>query len=567
MSGLLHFLLPLVSRKAAQRFERSAGDPEASQHALLHGLLDLNKDTAFGKEHGFAQIKDSKEYRKRVPIREFEGFRPYVNRLLDGENNILTTESPSVYATTSGTTGEPKFIPVTQDFRQSLADIARIWLRRAVEDHPGLLDHTVLSAVSPAIEGYKNDQPFGSMSGITYKNMPGLLRRQYTLPYSVMEIENYDLRYVIMMRMALEQQVSLAAAPNPSTWVRMATTGDKYAKHFIKAIRSGTLGYEDISDLESPTSEDLEKLESIKKTLRPNPTRAKELEDILEREGKLMPKDAWPHLAMIGCWLGGSAGIQAKLLTQYYGDVPMRDLGFRASEATMTIPLANNTAAGVLATHVNYYEFIPESEIEKDEPTVLESHELEVGQNYYILLTTASGLYRYDINDVVTVESFYRRTPIIAFVRKGRDMVSLTGEKLHVNQIIGAIDIAEKHGTIQTAQFRLIPDVDAMRYDLLVEVANESWKTHELEAFLVDFDFNLADLNNEYYQKRVSKRLQPPRLCIMKSGWAEREKRRAVDSGKRETQFKWQCIKLEWDEANEEERESFIETRHIPKDA
>ena len=105
MGGLLNLLLPLVSRKAAQRFERSSGDPKASQHKLLRGLLELNKNTAFGKEHGFAEIKNSSDYRKRVPVRDFEGFRPYVNRLLDGETKILTMESPSVYATTSGTTG------------------------------------------------------------------------------------------------------------------------------------------------------------------------------------------------------------------------------------------------------------------------------------------------------------------------------------------------------------------------------------------------------------------------------------------------------------------------------
>ena len=89
----------------------------------------------------------------------------------------------------------------------------------------------------------------------------------------------------------------------------------------------------------------------------------------------------------------------------------------------------------------------------------------------------------------------------------------------------------------------------------------------ELEAFVVDFDFNLADLNNEYYQKRVSRRLEAPRLCVMKKGWAEREKRRAVDLGKRETQFKWQVIRLEWDDENLNEVENYVETRHIPKDA
>jgi len=562
MSGLVKYLLPILSSGAIRDFERAASDPHTYQADLLDRLLKRNQETAFGKDHGFSGIHHSADYRKRVPIRDFEGFRPYVDRLIAGERNILTEEHPFVYATTSGTTGKPKLIPVTSHFRDALKSTSRVWLRRALQDYSRLLDHTVLSAVSPAIEGHTdNGQPIGSMSGITYKNMPMLLRKQYTLPYTVMELKDYDLRYVIMMRIALEAQVSLAGAPNPSTWLRLATTGETYAEQYIRAIRDGTLGYRDIKDLKTPNASDQEKLDELSEGLRPNKRRAKELEYIVNNTGHLRPKDAWPHLALVGCWLGGSAGIQAKLLREYYGDAPMRDVGFRASEAAVTVPITDNTAAGVLACDINYYEFVPESEIESSDPIVLEAHELEVGKSYYLLLTTASGLYRYDINDVIRVESFYRRAPIIAFVRKGRDMVNLTGEKLHVNQVIEALNIAEAKGPVNTAQFRIIPDLDNMRYDLLVELVKGRNHDDELETFLTRFDFSLADLNDEYYQKRVSRRLQAPRLVVMKPGWGEREKRRAVDSGKRETQFKWAVIQLEWNEVNQSEIHHCVEAR------
>jgi len=93
----------------------------------------------------------------------------------------------------------------------------------------------------------------------------------------------------------------------------------------------------------------------------------------------------------------------------------------------MTIPLESGSAAGPLAVHANFYEFIPEDSIDDLDPPILLAHELEQGQRYYVILTGGNGLYRYDINDIVEVRGFHNRTPKVAFVRKGRDMVNIVG--------------------------------------------------------------------------------------------------------------------------------------------
>ena len=89
----------------------------------------------------------------------------------------------------------------------------------------------------------------------------------------------------------------------------------------------------------------------------------------------------------------------------------------------MSLPLSDHTSSGVLAINTNFYEFIPESEIGSLGDTLL-CNELETGKRYHIILTTASGLYRYDINDIVEVHGFYKCCPMISFVRKGRDSTS-----------------------------------------------------------------------------------------------------------------------------------------------
>src|SRR4030095_10757009 len=143
---------------------------------------------------------------------------------------------------------------------------------------------------------------------------------------------------------------------------------------------------------------------------------------------------------------------------------PRRDLGLIASEGRMTIPLESSSAAGPLAVHAHFYEFITEDTIDTLDPPILLAHELEQGQRYYVILTGGNGLYRYDINDIVEVRGFHNRTPKVAFVRKGRDMVSIVGEKLHLNQIQAAVQQAEIASGLQSWQFRLIPDIDQSTY-------------------------------------------------------------------------------------------------------
>ena len=167
-----------------------------------------------------------------------------------------------------------------------------------------------------------------------------------------------------------------------------------------------------------------------------NPARAKALEGAVTQAGTLRPLECWPDLALIGCWLGGSVGTQASRLKEFYGDVPIRDLGYLASEGHFTIPHEDHTASGIASLHTNYFEFIPEEAAYDPDPPVLSCHELEQGGCYAVLLTTAGGLYRYDIHDIVQVTGFYRRAPLLAFIRKGRDMTSITGEKMHVNHLL-----------------------------------------------------------------------------------------------------------------------------------
>jgi hypothetical protein len=535
------FLLPQLIRwrghSLAQRFDAAAQDPEGAQRSLLLDLLKRHQDTAFGKEHCFSRIRTPAEY-QRVPLHDYEALRPYVQRMMDGESNVLVSDPVEMFTLTSGTTGQPKYIPVTAVSEARNSALMRQWLYRLLPDHPRALSRAIVGIVSPAVEGYTpSGIPYGSLSGRIYRQLPPFVRRAYAIPYPVFEIKDYDSRYWAIARFALARQVSMFCTPNPSTLLRLAAVLEAHPDRLIRAIHDGTLGIDgETAGLgRSP-------LAQLCAHLRPQPRRAKALERVLATTGTLHPKDCWPHLKVIGCWTGGSVGTQAERLAVGYGAVPLRDLGYLASEARVTLPLGDRTPSGVLDLTLNYCEFIPESALEAEHPPIYLSHELEVGQRYSILLTTPGGLYRYPINDIVEVTGFYHHAPMLAFVRKGKDMSNLTGEKLHVNQILLAMRQVQQQLGWAIGPYQWVPNVADMTYHIYVEWLDERGDRWIQNTLLPALDAALAQLNPEYAQKRASQRLHRPCLHPMQPGWAEAVIRQAIAQGTRDAQYKWNVL-------------------------
>lgn len=491
---------------------------------------------AFGRDHGFSSIKSIKDFRRRVPIGDYENFRPYVERAKQGEKAVLTDESILMFSMTSGSTGEPKLIPVTESTRANHSRLTRLWYSRAFQDHPGCAAGKVFGLVGRTVESYTTGGiPYGAASGLIYQSSPAWIRRTHALPYEIAEIKDFQAKYYVAMRVAIEQDVAFLGTPNPSTILRLVETADRLRDEIIKDIHDGTLS--DRSELASNVRA------ALSKNLSPNRGRARDLEKSAAATGRLRPIDYWPHLQLIGCWKGGSVGVRLKELAAWFGDaVPTRDLGYMASEAQMSLPVSDTGSAGILAIDANFFEFIAESEIASANPITLGCDELEVGGVYYVILTSAAGLYRYDINDVIRVAGFHGETPLVEFLRKGRDVTNITGEKLHVNQVIQAMEQAQRATGAGVKHFRAFADVGKSRYAFMVEIDGTKANDETLKRLLAELDTRLSGLNVEYGDKRKSERLRAPILCVMKPGWFERKASAALRTGARDVQFKAQLL-------------------------
>lgn len=545
-------LIAFVGKRAAGRFDKACRDPDSVQSSLLLDIVRRNAGTEYGQRYDFASIKTVADFQRNVPVITYEDIKEDMMRVVSGTSNVFTAEDPVMFAQTSGTTGDPKFVPVTPTDRGTAhTDQMRTWLYHAQKAHPGILDHKIVSLVSPAIEGYtESGLPFGSTSGHIYKNMPRIVQRAYSVPYRIFEIEDYQAKYYTIMRIALEHDVHFLATANPSSIIKLCDKADAHAEQLIRDIQEGSLS--------KTLAIDPEIRQELEQKLRPNPKRALELQKLRShRNGRLLAGDYWPRLGLIGCWKGGTVGHYLNQFDAWFNPdgkrpVPVRDWGYLSSEARGSIPLSDEGSMGVLTLATNFFEFVEVDRLEANRDnsaawSFLTVDTLETGKEYYIFVTTSSGLYRYDINDVIKVVDYYHRTPQIIFLRKGCGMTNLTGEKVSVNQIINAFQEASKVTGAIPNHFKAEADVDNTRYILRVEFASRMEES-VLQEFLKVLDNTLKDVNIEYKAKRDSTRLRPPVLHVMHEGWYERGRRKLAESGKRVFQSKTDIlspIKLE----------------------
>jgi hypothetical protein len=534
MPSMLKLLFSVVGPRTFRNFSRQCQAPREAQKRLLDYIIRTNEDTAFGRRHAFRKIRTFQDYQKRVPICSYQDLEPYIDAMLRGEPAQLTMAPPVFFATTSGTTGKPKYIPVNRDSKSAKSQLLRVWFSKLTLDHPGLFNQKALSVVSPEIESYSPAGiPCGAESGQGYRSMPRVAQSSYSCPYEVYALKDYDSKYYTLVRIAAAQSLSFIYAVNPSTVLLLAKYLAQNTESIVRDVRDGTISIR-------PLPENL--LDALKPYLKSDPDRAAFLERAVERgDGRLLPKHIWPDLAAIACWKGGNVGLYLSQFDEYYPKgLPVRDCGYYSSEHRGSVPISDDDCSGVLAIPTNVYEYFPVREDRQPQGhELLAAHELEKGQQYYVYVTTLGGLYRYDMNDIIEVTDYFEHTPVFRFVQKGKGFVSFTGEKLYESQVMDAVTEAMSSYSNNYEFIAAVGEVqDAVpRYSFLVEF-DPPPPTSKDNEIIDRIEISLRRYNIEYDEKRKSQRIEPPVLRIVAAGEFERYRKRAVAAGRKDGQFK-----------------------------
>jgi hypothetical protein len=497
-------------QKRINKFLATLSRPADTQSEFLISLLRRNADTDYGRQHSFHSIQSVKEFRRAVPLNTYEDLRPFIERVAEGNHNALFPSSDKVhmFAQTSGTSGKPKLIPVTTSYLCGYQEGARLWNSFCIRDHPNMLAGKILPIAAPQHETQTRlGVPIGSMSGIVSGSQGRLIRSRYAVPAELASIAYSDARWYTLMRIALTADVSYVSTANPSTLLAIAKLAAERASDFIRDIHDGTL--------RCRTDVPVDTLRRLRHAMKADRKRAAALDRLASQFGRLLPKHFWPRLTVAGCWKGGPLHLFIERLHEYYGDMKVRDIGLLASEGRFSIPISDDGAGGVLNLPSTFFEFLAVSEDSSETEPML-AHELEAGASYSLILTSSCGLYRYHIQDIVRVDGFWGKTPIITFVNKGRHIASITGEKVSEFQVATALNTVI--GTRAVSRFLVAPVWDGTaHYAVLLDEADYV-EPEEWPAMLRQFDERLRELNIEYCGKRSSGRLGPPELYVTRAG-------------------------------------------------
>ena len=512
-----------------RRLLGAAANPEAAQRDALKRILTANAATDFGRDHRFAAIDGADAFRQAVPVQDYERLRPYVKRQEGTDAPALTALPPVFYQRTSGTVGPPKDIPLTE------AGIARIRNFQSVAAYAqysgsGAFRGRILGIGSSAIEGYTtNGKPYGSASGLIYESQPTVIRSKFVLPPEVFAITDYRTRYYVIAALAMAaSDVTGVATANPSTLVKLLDVINDEAEQLLSDLNAGRLSIED--------SVAPEQRSAIAASFSSVPRRSRELTRLYERQDVLTYADLWPGLAAIVTWTGGSCGVPlANLQGRYPAKTKLIEAGYVASEfrGTLNVDVARNACLPTLNDH--FFEFVPRDAWEAGSDDFLGLQELSEGEFYYVFVTTPDGLYRYDINDIVTVNGRISATPTLAFVQKGKGVTNITGEKLYENQLIQAIESACGDRALSPVFFVTLADEERAQYVTYLEATGGHVSADALNEAV---DAQLRAFNLEYDAKRSSLRLEPPQVHRLAAGTADAYRRHCVSNGQRDAQFK-----------------------------
>jgi hypothetical protein len=483
---IAHRLAQLARTPAALAYMRAARDPRGHQRKRLLELVRANADTDYGRRHGFAQVDGFDTYRERVPIIGPAELAPWVDRMIAGERKVLTVEDPVFYGTSTGTTGEPKKIPINETYRADFQRSVMVSMWYIYWKRPAAFRHKLLYFVAPRCDARTPDGiELGAISGYNFTEMPEQVRSLYAWPYELIEVEDLSTRWYLALHIALQERISVIAGIFPVGLLMLLRELEARADELATHLEDGTL-----PDRLVLTDAQRAFFARYRKQA---PEAAARLRRAAAGPPDEMVRGVFPDLAAVVCWKAASASLYVPELERRLGpDIPVFDAVYSATEGWCTAPMGEATNGGPLTLTAHVYEFIDEEVVEAADgdvsklqgaPTRLVD-ELEEGGRYYIVLSTTAGLYRYFLGDLLEVCGFHGEVPKLVFVRKFGASFNLAGELLveaHVTQAVADAVAATGRAPLW---FTFVPAAgEVPHYDMFIEFTDPDTDADTLAAF------------------------------------------------------------------------------------
>lgn len=479
-----------------EQFQKLTKEPGKTQEAFLMKLLQDNKDTEYGKKYGFADIHSIKEYQEKVPVTQYDDYVDYILRMTDGsEENLISAYPINHYCKSSGTMGNPKRLPMSDEAIRIFNKYNAAYLNAFLAEKLGYdwIDGRSMSLTESAasIPTLKNGATFGALSVKMILNYRPYLSYAFTSPdEATFPKQDTNTRYLHARFGLMDKNITSAGASFYSFYLELLRYIEQNWQMLLKDIETGTI------DDSIKMSDEVR--QSLLEKLVPMPERAAELEAVFSKgfDEPFVPK-VWPKLQYLsGVGTGGFKTYGDKIRELYTGEtVKQCKIGLNASEGLFTVPFDLDCEDTVFIPDSMFYEFLP-LEAGDDFSQIVTLDGLEEGKDYEVITTNLSGFYRYRMRDAIRVTGKYNNTPVMQFLYRIDQTVSIMGEKTTEIALRAAAENTAKELDFELIDFSMFPDLDAtpVRYLYFMEIGRmpEGLRPKEIRYVL---EKNLAAAN------------------------------------------------------------------------
>ena len=444
---------PYAAYLVGKKKKWSANAVQHQQETLLY-LIEKAKETAFGKDHDFSKIKNYEDFKKQVPVRDYEGLKLYVDRIIKGEDDVLWPGKPIYFCKTSGTTSGAKYIPITKDSVDHHVDAAKLALLSYVYEtgKASFVDGKMIFLQGSPTLDKVGDIPLGRLSGITAHWVPNYLQKNRLPSWETNCIEDWETKVDAIVDETMQADMRLISGI-PS-WVQMY------------------------------------------------------FEKLIEKSGKSSVAEIYPNFSLFvygGVNYAPYKSIFKKLMGKDVATVetyPASEGFIAFQDSQKEEGLLLNTNAGI------YYEFIPADKFFDENPPRLSLGEIEIGVNYAIILNTNAGLWGYNIGDTV---KFISKDPYKLIVSgRIKHFTSAFGEHVIGEEVESTIKEALEHFDAEVREFHLAPEVDPKEglpyHEWFIEFGK---KPHNMDALRLKMDTILQE-KNPYYKDLIQGNILKP---------------------------------------------------------
>lgn len=455
------FAIPFA-KQVTKRVFKWANNPHKTQEKVFQKLISKAKNTAFGKDHDFKNITSYNDFKNRVKIQDYEGLRPYVDRIVAGEEDVLWKGKPLYFAKTSGTTSGAKYIPITKESMPTHIKAARnalLFYMAEKNDASFVNGKMIFLQGSPVLED-ENGVKLGRLSGIVAHYVPQYLLKNRLPSWETNCIEDWDTKVNAIVAETVDEDMTLISGI-PS-WVQMY------------------------------------------------------FEKLIEKTGKPI-KDIFPNFNFFVYGGVNFEPYKNKFESLIGKKIDYVEL-YPASEGFIAYQDSQTESGMLLQLNSGiFYEFIPATEFYDENPMRISVKEVQLGVNYVIILNTNAGLWGYNIGDTVEFTSLlpYR----IKVTGRIKHFISAFGEHVIGKEVEKALKDAIKETGINISEFTVAPQVNPENglpyHEWFIEFQNEP---ENMEVFAANVDASMQSQNVYYLDLIAGKVLRSVVVRKVKKG-------------------------------------------------